>query len=71
MNNSDMMLRLLTDLKIEQQELKEQLEKLQLKLTSLEEKNSNKKTIVTKQNRISGFPTSFHDWRKSTQKNKY
>ncbi|MDY8164081.1 preprotein translocase [Bacillus thuringiensis] len=71
MNNSDMMLRLLADLKIEHQELKEQLEKLKLKLTSLEEKKSNKKTIVSKQHRISGFPTSFHDWRKSIQKNKY
>lgn len=41
-----MMLLLLTDLKMEHQELKEQLEKLPLKLTSLEEKNSNEKTTV-------------------------
>ncbi|MDY0855509.1 preprotein translocase [Bacillus thuringiensis] len=69
MNNSDMMLRLLTDLKIEHQELKEQLEKLRLKLISLEEKNLNKTTTVTKQRQISRFPTSFHDWKISTQKN--
>ena len=68
MNNSDMMLRLLTDLKIEHQKLKEQLEKLQLKLTSLKEKNSNKITTITKQHRNSRFSPSFHDWKKSTQK---
>ncbi|AKR13054.1 preprotein translocase [Bacillus thuringiensis] len=69
MNKSDMILRLLTDLKIEHQELKAQLRKLQLKLTSLEEKNSNKKTTITKQRRNSRFPASFYDWRKSIQKN--
>ncbi|MDY0855128.1 preprotein translocase [Bacillus thuringiensis] len=69
MTNSDMILRLLTELKIEHQELKEQLENLQLKLTALERENSNKKTIVTKQRRPSRFPTSFHEWRTYNNKN--
>ncbi|ARJ25984.1 preprotein translocase (plasmid) [Bacillus mycoides] len=68
MTNSDMILRLLTELKIEHQELKEQLEKLQLKLTALERENSNKKTVVAKQRRPSRFPTSFHEWRTSNNR---
>ncbi|PHD55752.1 preprotein translocase [Bacillus toyonensis] len=63
MTNSDMILRLLTEFKIEHEELKEQLEKLQLKLTALEKENSNKKTVVAKQRRSSRFPTSFYEWR--------
>ncbi|PEP91453.1 hypothetical protein CN582_27495 [Bacillus wiedmannii] len=39
MANSEMILRLLTDLKIEQQALKEQLEKMQTAVTILEEKS--------------------------------
>ena len=39
MANSEMILRLLTDLKIEQQLLKEQLEKMQTAVTILEEKS--------------------------------
>lgn len=69
MNNSDIIIHLLKDLKIEHQKLKEQLEKLQLKLTSLEEKNLNKTTTITKQHRNSRFSPSSHDWRKTTQKN--
>ncbi|PFJ17067.1 preprotein translocase [Bacillus cereus] len=61
---SEMILRLLTDLKIEQQALREQLEKIQTALTTLEEKPT-----VTKQRAYSGRPTSFRDWRTSTQKN--
>ncbi|MBJ8007693.1 preprotein translocase [Bacillus cereus] len=64
MANSEMILRLLTDLKIEQQALREQLEKMQTALTILEEKPA-----VTKQRGHSGFPTSFRDWRASSQKN--
>ncbi|WP_129111140.1 preprotein translocase [Bacillus toyonensis] len=64
MANSEMILRLLTDLKIEQQALREQLEKMQAALTILEEK-----LAVTKQRAYSGRPTSFRDWRASTQKN--
>ncbi|MGX5497634.1 hypothetical protein ACWKT9_00210 [Bacillus wiedmannii] len=40
MANSEMILRLLTDLKIEQQALKEQLEKIQTAVTILEEKSA-------------------------------
>ncbi|MGE7883730.1 preprotein translocase [Bacillus sp. NPDC094077] len=64
MANSEMILRLLTDLKIEQQALREQLEKMQIALSILEEK-----PVVTKQRAYSGRPTSFRDWRASTQKN--
>ena len=39
MANSEMILRLLTDLKIEQQLLKEQLEKMQTAVNILEEKS--------------------------------
>ncbi|CAM4170208.1 preprotein translocase [Bacillus paramycoides] len=63
MANSEMILRLLTDLKIEQQALREQLEKMQTALTILEEKQT-----ATKQRAYSGRPTSFRDWRASTQK---
>ncbi|PGH79633.1 preprotein translocase [Bacillus thuringiensis] len=68
MTNSDMMLRLLTDLKIEHQELKEQVKKLQVGLTNLEEKNSSKETVMTKQKQYSRFPTSFREWRLSNNK---
>lgn len=40
MANSEMILRLLTDLKIEQQALKEQLEKIQTAVNTLEEKTA-------------------------------
>ncbi|OTX30595.1 preprotein translocase [Bacillus toyonensis] len=78
MANSEMILRLLTDLKIEQQALREQLEKMQTALTILEEKPNTpeekstiieEKSAVTKQRAYSGRPTSFRDWRASTQKN--
>ncbi|EJQ61360.1 hypothetical protein [Bacillus mycoides] len=78
MANSEMILRLLTDLKIEQQALKEQLEKMQTALSILEEKPTipeeksttlQEKPVVTKQRGNSGFPTSFRDWRASSQKN--
>ncbi|MCU5601417.1 preprotein translocase [Bacillus wiedmannii] len=68
MDNSKIILRLLADLKMEHQKLNEELEKLQLKLTFFEEKNLNKKTIVTKQHQISEFPRSFHEWKTSNQK---
>ncbi|MDF4499959.1 hypothetical protein P3467_24865 [Vibrio parahaemolyticus] len=68
MNHSDMILRLLTDLKKEHQELKKQIEKLQIKLTSFKEKNLNEKPKVRKQRRIPEFPKSFRDWRTSTRK---
>ncbi|HDR6319094.1 TPA: preprotein translocase [Bacillus thuringiensis] len=70
MTNSDMILRLLTEFKIEHQELKEQLEKLQLKLTTLEGENSNKETVVTEPRQYSRFPTSFREWRTSNKKNR-
>lgn len=80
MANSEMILRLLTDLKIEQQALKEQLEKMQTAVTILEEKSVIVKekpmtieekpaVAVTKQRAHSGRPTSFRDWRASSQKN--
>ncbi|MGA4485569.1 hypothetical protein ACPA3B_19190 [Bacillus bombysepticus] len=78
MANSEMILRLLTDLKIEQQLLKEQLEKMQTAVTILEEKSATlkektmtpeEKPSVTKQRAFSGRPTSFRDWRASAQKN--
>ncbi|MEA1011876.1 MULTISPECIES: preprotein translocase [Bacillus cereus group] len=78
MANSEMILRLLTDLKIEQQALREQLEKMQIALTILEEKSVTveeksttleEKPAATKQRAFSGRPTSFRDWRASTQKN--
>ncbi|HDR7795922.1 TPA: preprotein translocase [Bacillus luti] len=78
MANSEMILRLLTDLKIEQQVLREQLEKVQTALTILEEKLNileekpapiEEKPAVTKQRAHSGRPTSFRDWRASTQRN--
>ncbi|MFC9416016.1 hypothetical protein ACIG6B_15810 [Bacillus mobilis] len=85
MANSEMILRLLTDLKIEQQALKEQLEKMQTAVTILEEKsviveekpatieekpmNIEEKPAVAKQRAHSGRPTSFRAWRASTQKN--
>ncbi|EJS51849.1 hypothetical protein [Bacillus nitratireducens] len=78
MANSEMILRLLTDLKIEQQALREQLEKMQTALTVLEEKQTTpeeKSTILeekpaaSKQRAYSGRPTSFRDWRASSQKN--
>ncbi|MBJ7987430.1 MULTISPECIES: preprotein translocase [Bacillus cereus group] len=71
MANSEMILRLLTDLKIEQQALREQLEKMQTALSILEEKSTTpeEKPVVTKQRGHSGFPTSFRDWRASSQKN--
>ncbi|MGH0430634.1 preprotein translocase [Bacillus mycoides] len=77
MANSEMILRLLTDLKIEQQALREQIEKIQTALTTLEEKSTTleeksttieEKPAVTKQRGHSGFPTSFRDWRASTQR---
>ncbi|PFF83132.1 hypothetical protein COD05_06025 [Bacillus cereus] len=80
MANSEMILRLLTDLKIEQQALKEQLEKIQTAVTTLEEKSAiveEKPTTIeekpavaaAKQRAYSGRPTSFRDWRASSQKN--
>ncbi|AYF05073.1 MULTISPECIES: hypothetical protein [Bacillus] len=85
MANSEMILRLLTDLKIEQQALKEQLEKMQTAVTILEEKsviveekpatieekpmNIEEKSAAAKQRAHSGRPTSFRAWRASTQKN--
>ncbi|MGN4444827.1 hypothetical protein ACTFOB_07920 [Bacillus cereus group sp. MYBK79-1] len=80
MANSEMILRLLTDLKIEQQALKEHLEKIQTAVTILEEKSviveekpmiieEKPAVAVTKQRAYSGRPTSFRDWRASTQKN--
>lgn len=84
MANSEMILRLLTDLKIEQQLLKEQLEKMQTTVTILEEKSvtlkekpatlkektmtPEEKPSVTKQRAFSGRPTSFRDWRAAAQK---
>ncbi|MCU0094109.1 hypothetical protein N7917_00620 [Bacillus sp. OR9] len=75
-----MILRLLTDLKIEQQALKEQLEKIQTAVNTLEEKSAiveekpmtiEEKPAVAaaKQRAHSGRPTSFRAWRASTQKN--
>ncbi|MDA1601819.1 hypothetical protein PDL10_15605 [Bacillus cereus] len=78
MANSEMILRLLTDLKIEQQALKEQLEKIQTAVTTLEEKSAiveeqpktiEEKSAAAKQRAYSGRPTSFRDWRASSQKN--
>ncbi|PEC52043.1 hypothetical protein COK56_23610 [Bacillus cereus] len=85
MANSEMILRLLTDLKIEQQALKEQLEKMQKAVTILEEKsviveekpatieekpmNIEEKSAAAKQRAHSGRPTSFRAWRASSQKN--
>ncbi|CAM4126743.1 TPA: hypothetical protein ROY30_004139 [Bacillus cereus] len=85
MANSEMILRLLTDLKIEQQALKEQLEKMQTAVTILEEKsviveekpatieekpmNIEEKSAAAKQRAHSGRPTSFRAWRASSQKN--
>ncbi|MEM5606130.1 hypothetical protein AAHB51_24110 [Bacillus cereus] len=79
MANSEMILRLLTDLKIEQQALKEQLEKIQTAVNTLEEKSAiveekpmtiEEKPAVAaaKQRAHSGRPTSFRAWRASTQK---
>ncbi|GAB6445408.1 hypothetical protein FO499_11960 [Bacillus anthracis] len=80
MANSEMILRLLTDLKIEQQALKEQLEKMQTAVNTLEEKSAiveekpmtiEEKPVVAaaKQRAHSGRPTSFRAWRASSQKN--
>ncbi|HDR3650529.1 TPA: hypothetical protein QCO08_005763 [Bacillus anthracis] len=80
MANSEMILRLLTDLKIEQQALKEQLEKIQTAVNTLEEKSAiveekpmtiEEKTAVAaaKQRTHSGRPTSFRAWRAAAQKN--
>ncbi|PGK39818.1 hypothetical protein CN907_12380 [Bacillus anthracis] len=85
MANSEMILRLLTDLKIEQQALKEQLEKIQTAVTILEGKSAiieekpaimeekpktiEEKPAVAKQRAHSGRPTSFRAWRAATQKN--
>ena len=80
MANSEMILRLLTDLKIEQQALKEQLEKIQTAVNTLEEKSAiveekpmtiEEKPVVAaaKQRAHSGRPTSFRAWRASSQKN--
>lgn len=85
MANSEMILRLLTDLKIEQQALKEQLEKMQTAVTILEEKsviveekpatieekpmNIEEKSAAAEQRAHSGRPTSFRAWRASSQKN--
>ena len=60
MANSEMILRLLTDLKIEQQLLKEQLEKMQTAVTILEEKSVTlkenqrllKKTMTPEENHL-------------------
>ncbi|MFD6509470.1 MULTISPECIES: hypothetical protein [Bacillus] len=77
MANSEMILRLLTDLKIEQQALREQLEKMQTALTILEEKPTTleekpvaleEKPAAPKKRATSGRPTSFRDWRASTQR---
>lgn len=80
MANSEMILRLLTDLKIEQQAFKEQLEKIQIAVNTLEEKSAiveekpmsiEEKPVVAaaKQRAHSGRPTSFRAWRASSQKN--
>lgn len=80
MANSEMILRLLTDLKIEQQALKEQLEKIQTAVNTLEEKSAiveEKPTTIeekpavaaAKQRTHSGRPTSFRAWRAAAQKN--
>ncbi|PGB49341.1 hypothetical protein COL95_26125 [Bacillus anthracis] len=66
MANSEMILRLLTDLKIEQQALKEQLEKIQTAVNTLEEKSA---VAAAKQRAHSGRPTSFRAWRAAAQKN--
>ena len=66
MANSEMILRLLTDLKIEQQALKEQLEKMQTAVTILEEKPA---VAAAKQRAHSGHPTSFRAWRAAAQRN--
>lgn len=64
-----MILRLLTDLKIEQQALRDTLKNIQSTLATLEKKDPQKNSILTKRHQISGFPTSFHDWRASRQNN--
>ncbi|MFA2766771.1 hypothetical protein [Bacillus pacificus] len=78
MANSEMILRLLTDLKIEQQALKEQLGKIQTAVTILEEKSAiveekpktiEEKPAAAKQRAHSGHPTSFRAWRASAQRN--
>ncbi len=60
MANSEMILRLLTDLKIEQQALKEQLGKIQTAVTILEEKSAiveaKPKTIEAKPKTIEAKP---------------
>ncbi|WP_166703701.1 hypothetical protein [Bacillus albus] len=60
MANSEMILRLLTDLKIEQQALKEQLEKMQTAVNTLEEKSAiveeKPKTIEEKPKTIEEKP---------------
>ncbi|MGM2458797.1 hypothetical protein ACS2PT_20380 [Bacillus cereus group sp. BceL015] len=73
MANSEMILRLLTDLKIEQQALKEQLEKMQTAVNTLEEKSliveEKPAVAAAKQRAHSGHPTSFRAWRASAQRN--
>ncbi|WP_142337676.1 hypothetical protein [Bacillus sp. AFS059628] len=80
MANSEMILRLLTDLKIEQQALKEQLEKMQTAVNTLEEKSviveekpmtieEKPAVAAAKQRAHSGHPTSFRAWRAAAQKN--
>lgn len=61
MANFEMILRLLTDSKSEQQALREQQDKIQTAFTTLEEK-----PVATKQRAYSGRPTTFRDWRVST-----
>lgn len=58
MANSEMILRLLTDLKIEQQALKEQLEKIQTAVTTLEEKSA---IVEEKPTTIEEKPTTIEE----------
>ncbi|KAA0783623.1 preprotein translocase [Bacillus sp. BB56-3] len=65
MNNVEIILQLLTDLKSEQQLLKEQIKSIQNLLKSNDEKKSEESN---ESKDFSVLPKSFKEWKKSTQK---
>ncbi|EOQ05350.1 hypothetical protein [Bacillus cereus] len=68
MDKVDMILRLLGDLKLEQQDLRERLEVIQDSLESNNKQRIEEKEMFIKKQKQPDLPMSFRDWRVARKK---
>ncbi|EOQ04832.1 hypothetical protein [Bacillus cereus] len=68
MDKVDMILRLLGDLKLEQQYLRERLEAIQYSLELTKKQDTEEKELSIKKQKQLDLPMSFRDWRIARKK---